>query len=144
MIGPQLSCIYSDDIRHEINGKITLVGCYGPVMYVPEFPFKLDKLGISFNLRMPIEFEITEPTSIEVLVNDEPMMGSLLDLDNKQDYPNHDLGEVTERYLAGAFMLQGLEFNEPTLIMLTAKVNGKQYPGTKLRILQHVGDDSPE
>lgn len=36
--------IFCDDIRNEINGKISLMGIFGNLMYLPEFPAVLPKL----------------------------------------------------------------------------------------------------
>ncbi|MCM8742381.1 DUF6941 family protein [Pseudomonas koreensis] len=36
--------IFCDDIRNEVNGKISLMGIFGNLMYLPEFPAVLPKL----------------------------------------------------------------------------------------------------
>ena len=36
--------IFCDDIRNELNGKISLMGVFGSLMYLPEFPAVLPKL----------------------------------------------------------------------------------------------------
>ena len=46
--------IFCDDIRFEHNGKITLVGCYGPEMLISDpLPVVLPRLGMLVQLRMP-------------------------------------------------------------------------------------------
>lgn len=42
----QLDAIFCDDIRHEIGGKISLIGIYGPKLFVREFPAVLPKLCV--------------------------------------------------------------------------------------------------
>ena len=42
--------IFCDDIRSEIDGKISLIGCYtGRMMIGGEFPVILPKLGLSIH-----------------------------------------------------------------------------------------------
>ncbi|WP_115530629.1 DUF6941 family protein [Xanthomonas campestris] len=53
MIGRYLSGFFCDDIRHEIDGKITLVGCYGPEMQVSGFPVVLNKLCAHVTISTP-------------------------------------------------------------------------------------------
>lgn len=45
-----LTTIFCDDIRQEINGKFTLVGCYNSQLLVSDFPFTLPRLAIHFIL----------------------------------------------------------------------------------------------
>ncbi len=42
-----LNGYFCDDIRLELGGKFSLVGCYGPIMTVPSFPVTLSKLCAS-------------------------------------------------------------------------------------------------
>lgn len=43
---PFLSTIYCDDIRQEVGGKLSLIGVYNTVLYVPQFPVTLPKFWI--------------------------------------------------------------------------------------------------
>lgn len=46
--------IFCDDIRNEEGGKLTFVGCYNGVMYVPEqFPLTFPKFCIHFYVVSP-------------------------------------------------------------------------------------------
>jgi hypothetical protein len=48
--------IFCDDIRQEMGGKTSLIGCYGANMVVPvPFPLVLPKLGIDVSYYLPIE-----------------------------------------------------------------------------------------
>jgi hypothetical protein len=39
--------LFCDDIRHEMGGKMSYMGVYRSIMYVPAFPFQLPKLAIA-------------------------------------------------------------------------------------------------
>lgn len=46
--------LFCDDIRHEINGKISLIGCYSNIMFFhDEFPNILPKFVVFSNLSLP-------------------------------------------------------------------------------------------
>lgn len=42
-----IQTIFCDDIRHEIEGKISYIGVYNGTLFLPEFPAKLPKLCLS-------------------------------------------------------------------------------------------------
>lgn len=46
--------IFCDDIRNEIGGKLSFIGCYNSVMFIPsEFPFTLPKFCVHFHILSP-------------------------------------------------------------------------------------------
>jgi hypothetical protein len=45
--------IFCDDIRHEVNGKISYIGVYAGTMFVPVFPSTLPKLCIDIKVVSP-------------------------------------------------------------------------------------------
>lgn len=46
MSGRFAICLFCDDIRTEVNGKRSLIGCYGSELIVPELPMTLPRLCI--------------------------------------------------------------------------------------------------
>ena len=78
---PFLSTVYCDDIRQEVGGKLSLMGVYNGVMYVPQFPATLPKLWI---LATYVVSRDDSPKSLKMRVfkNNEPMA----DLDALPDY----------------------------------------------------------
>lgn len=42
--------IFSDDVRHEIGGKISYIGTYSGKMFVPSFPITIPKLCLSLKI----------------------------------------------------------------------------------------------
>ncbi|TCR63115.1 hypothetical protein [Bosea sp. BK604] len=46
--------IFCDDIRNEVGGKLSFVGCYNAVMFVPQsFPFVLPKFCVHLHILSP-------------------------------------------------------------------------------------------
>lgn len=76
-----LSTTFCDDIRQEVGGKISLIGVYNGVMYVPQFPVTLPKLWIMATLVTP-HSEPPKSMKIRVTKNAEP----LVDLDATPEY----------------------------------------------------------
>lgn len=53
MANRSLEVIYSDDVRHEVSGKISYIGCYNSQLWVQSFPLTLPKLCVSMWARIP-------------------------------------------------------------------------------------------
>lgn len=53
LIQRSISGVFCDDIRDEVSGKKSLIGCYGPVMEVGAFPASLSKLCIHSIIQTP-------------------------------------------------------------------------------------------
>lgn len=49
------SSIFCDDIRNEINGKISLMGVVGGNLFVPEFPFVTARLCVLITVCTPMD-----------------------------------------------------------------------------------------
>jgi hypothetical protein len=46
--------IFCDDIRNEVSGKLSFIGCYNSVMFVPDsFPFVLPKFCVHLHILSP-------------------------------------------------------------------------------------------
>jgi hypothetical protein len=49
--------IFCDDIRNEVGGKLSFIGCYNAVMFVPsQFPCLLPKFCVHFFMLSPAGF----------------------------------------------------------------------------------------
>jgi len=72
MFSRQIENVYCDDIRQEIGGKYSLMGVYRGDLFVPEFPFKLEKLCFSIRVFTDVS-EPFEFLNIAVLKDDDVM-----------------------------------------------------------------------
>lgn len=50
---PFAHALFCDDVRQEVNGKVTYVGVYGPDMLVTRFPVTLPKLCVATFVSVP-------------------------------------------------------------------------------------------
>ncbi|KAB2843437.1 MAG: hypothetical protein F9K47_06940 [Burkholderiales bacterium] len=48
-----LQTVFCDDIRHEVAGKLSYIGVYGPQLFVPSFPITLPKLCLTVRVVTP-------------------------------------------------------------------------------------------
>lgn len=61
---------FCDDIRQELGNKFSLMGCYGPSMFVRSFPAVLPKLCVQVKAYSPIDRPFTK-FIIRVLRDDQ-------------------------------------------------------------------------
>ncbi|WP_282372937.1 DUF6941 family protein [Pseudomonas sp. PS02290] len=47
--------IFCDDVRHEVNGKVSFMGVYQGAMFCASFPAQLIKLCVSISVTTPID-----------------------------------------------------------------------------------------
>lgn len=57
--------IYCDDIRQEINGKLSLIGVYSSILYASSFPIVLPTFGMVVRLISPIH---QVPTDLQIII----------------------------------------------------------------------------
>jgi hypothetical protein len=66
-------CLYSDDIRQEINGKISLIGVYqGGMSVFGELPQDLPKLVVSTYINSPIQKPFKR-VIVEIILNNRTL-----------------------------------------------------------------------
>jgi hypothetical protein len=124
--------IFCDDIRNEVGGKLSFIGCYNAVMFVPsQFPCLLPKFCVHFFMlsRATEPFksiiarcyvpEVSRPVLEEAI--DVPQVSEQVELVAK-------LGNAVRapRYLAASASLifAPLELRAPGLIRVRAVVDG--------------------
>jgi hypothetical protein len=73
-----IQTIFCDDIRHEIDGKISYIGAYNGVLFVSNFPATLPKLCLSVIALTPSGKPFTK-LKMRVLHNDAEMFTGELD-----------------------------------------------------------------
>lgn len=67
---------FCDDIRHELGNKISLIGCYGAELIVPNLPAVLPKLCAQVKVFVPADQPLG-PMTVR-LRRDEEILGELL------------------------------------------------------------------
>ncbi len=103
-----LHTIYCDDVRHEIGGKVSLIGCYSSDLIVSRraFPIVLPKLCAQVHVVTPIDEPFGELT-LRAYLNDELL--AELSLDGIGQTPADNMLPVAEAparwAVVGAFMI---------------------------------------
>ena len=67
-----LQTIWCDDIRHEMSGKISYIGVYSSILFVPSFPITLPKLCVSIMLATSVAKPF-EKLNIRILRDDDSL-----------------------------------------------------------------------
>lgn len=134
----KFSAIFCDDIRHEINGKVSLIGCYSGLMYVQSFPANLPKLCVHVTASTGIDDPFDSLLSFTVLKDAEVLTKTDLDGAQLSELAAQAPGGIPNPQ--GIFITSGFEFsplplNEPCTIQVLLETNGQVFTGGRLRIL---------
>jgi hypothetical protein len=142
---PFLSTIYCDDIRQEVGGKLSLMGVYNAVMYVPQFPVTLPKLWI---MATYVTAQDNPPKSLKVRVfkSNEP----LADLDAMPEYlqqlanarePVVAMPDGSQRVIASHMHVcfSPLVLDGPCILRVVAITEEGEVRGLGLQIQQQSG-----
>lgn len=127
-MGISFSCttIFCDDIRHELNGKISLMGIYTGDMYVADFPITISKICSFFELHIPVELDCAADAVISVIKGAEKISSITLSLPpvTEQEESRHGKPYAFKR-VVGAMEFPAITFSEPTLLEVVAQVDGQ-------------------
>lgn len=143
--------IFCDDIRHEISGKVTLVGCYTSHLYFTgEFPLKLARFGLQMNLVWPTDNpfdnckllvflpgEFKEPVFTAEILSQE---AELPPPPSADDLPDDD-GKGRVMRFGFHTMFENLEIEKAGLIRVRALVDGATIRAGTLRVEQRANDE---
>ena len=126
---------YCDDIRPEINGKMSLIGLYSDKMLLPDIPASLPKLGILVTAKTsfdePFEgFEIHvvmgKQLLAELIVSEEEFLAKV-----KQADPN-----AAHQYVQAQFLISPLHVHTSGEIAVRFKSGEWEYCCNELKIEQ--------
>jgi hypothetical protein len=128
-----LTTIFCDDIRHEINGKVSLMGMYRGEMFVPDFPITLPKICAFFELRLPPDFSTRTDAIITVMKGAEKLNSITLNLSPSDVKP---LARHGKPYVfistVGGLEFPSMTLSEPTLLEVIAQIDGQSVTGGRL------------
>lgn len=130
-VARQLSGYFCDDIRDEIDGKVTLVGCYMGSLGVSKFPAIIPKLCAYVRLLAPKDREFTQVRLI-VRRDDEVIIDGLLEAPI-EDVPEGD--EYTGvQSIYSRIVIRNLAVAETCVMKVRAIADGEELAGLGLRI----------
>lgn len=119
---PNFSVLFCDDIRHEVGGKISLMGIYGTHLLLPALPSNLSKLSVHFSIEIPNE---STPEAITITIFVGGKQHAKLELGGLS--VNEDpANEINGHRLLGGTSLSNIEFNEKTRIEAVIELDNKK------------------
>lgn len=137
--------IFCDDIREEVGGKLSLMGCYrGEIIFDGEPPIIMAKFCTAIHIKMPLNEEIPElkltienvekglPPLAEMNLEAGPMNGARLQELKRTESENSD-----SKYLMLALttVLSPVQFSQPGRITVKIEGNGEQVSIGSIRVV---------
>lgn len=132
-----LSGVFCDDIREELYGKKSLIGCYGAIMEVSSFPITLPKLCIHAIIQTPA----TRPFKIVklfVLQDDDVLAEGELPI--PATMPTLEPNQLSR--LDVQFVFTPLTLEKPCTLRVRAHLDGEETRG--LGLLVKLRSPDPE
>ena len=141
MIERHVQTIFCDDIRHEINGKISYIGVYSSDLIVPSLPVTLPKLCLSVKVVAPADKPL-ESLTLRILKNEEVLQEisveeeQLNTASESSEYMTDE--ERQERVQSAQFMLvfSPIQFEERCVLKVRVQTEDEELQGIGLRIEQ--------
>lgn len=140
MIARQVQTVFCDDIRQEVNGKLSLIGVYGGNMLVPAFPVIIPKLCLLVKILAPADDPINSMT-VRVLRNDEVLQEINIDEDqlNAAIPPNKDESDSKDRgsrvQSAQLILIYSpIQFDDPSKIRVRVQTDKDELRGLALEV----------
>lgn len=129
--------IFCDDIRNEINGKLSLIGVVGHLLYVSTFPCVLPKLCVLITAMTDHDKPFKNLT-FKVFVGEEPAFDvSLGENEIQQMTRNQGLIDEPKGFATQAMVvITPLNLQEPSKIKVFVVADGEQIDCASLQISQ--------
>jgi hypothetical protein len=123
---------FCDDIRHEINGKISFIGCYSQVLLVPSFPFRLPKICVAYHLLDTMPEGSTDIRFAFALENQ-----ILVESELQVNPPEPENGDEPQGFhIEGGMEAVCVDIAEPSVLSLSVFVAGQRVGRSELPIAQ--------
>ena len=125
--------IFCDDIRHEINGKMSLMGIYGDTMYLPDFPITVTKICAYFELRVQPDLKNGTDATLSIMKGSEKIGAITLPILSFDDSVKTLHGKpYAYGRSSGAMEFPSMTFAEPTLLEIIVQIDGQSVVGGRL------------
>ncbi|MFM9862463.1 MAG: DUF6941 family protein [Micropepsaceae bacterium] len=125
---PYGTTIFCDDIREEVGGKHTFVGCYPGFLVVPRFPVALPKLCLAITYLEPIHFTHEKITvRVYAPADDKAIYHTefLTDVGRMPEFPLKQDEQPVIRGMTVFVVFPNLEVASPGLLKVRAERVGK-------------------
>jgi len=126
-----IQTIFCDDVRHELGGKLSYMGVYNGVLFVPAFPVTLPKLCLVINVLTPAEKPFAKLV-LRVLTNEEVLIEE--DFDETQ----YTVRENEDRLLIfpSIFVFSPCQLDGPCILRVRAETEEGELKGPGLIVGQ--------
>lgn len=132
-----LSGYFCDDIRQEVDGKMSLIGCYGPEMVVPSFPVTLSKLCAV--VKVCSRDGLFEKLRVMVLKGDDEIAAAeipqvaLAQMKKASDESQDPIKDV-QHTIAVNFVMSPVTIDSPVALRVRALADGQLIKGLSLKV----------
>lgn len=129
-------CTFADDIRHEVNGKISLIGMYQGGMNIgSSLPVVLPQLVITAYINTPVDHPFKD-ISIDLLLNDQVLQNLSPPPEAVQDMQDStpQFSDARMITMMMVLKLQPFDVTEEGRLFVRAKLDGAVLEGNALRI----------
>lgn len=115
----QFGGIFCDDVRHENNGKLLIIGAYGDQLLFEKLPATLKEIEAMFYLEFDIGADISS-ACFKLLLDDEP----LVEVDGKVEKNENFIPRVTNREsIRGILSARNIAFASESVLKIVATIN---------------------
>lgn len=135
----QVTSLFSDDIRHEIGGKVSYIGVYNSALMMPSFPANLSKLCVTVKLLNPPSEPFKEAI-FRVLKDEEILAEGVITGEETHKFSQaagtDDGIDPENRLMAiqSIFVFSPLVVEGPCILRVRVIVDGAELKGSGLRI----------
>jgi len=141
MIPRHVETLFCDDIRHEVGGKLSIIGVYSGALFVQAFPVTLPKLCLSVKIVTPAD-EPLQVLNLRILRDEETLQE--ITLDEEQLAAAFDSAEEMteeqrkERVQMAQFMLvfSPIQFDGPCTLRVRVQTEDGELRGMELKVDQ--------
>lgn len=136
---PHVETIFCDDIRDEVNGKVSYIGTYNANLFAKEFPITLPKFCIAVKIILPLDYPF-DKIELNIYKDEDVIIQANIDESQLETY-FQQVKEIKEkdkknrlfafqiRIIASPFQLE----NKCTL-RVRAKIDKNEFRGAGLSI----------
>ena len=128
MIMRHVETLFCDDIRHEVGGKLTFIGVYSGVLFVPAFPLTLSKLCLSVRIVLPADTSF-RVLRLSVIRDDEVLQEIALDEEPSEAQRKEPI-QVTQFML----VFSPIRFDHPCTLRVRVQTEDGELHGLPLQI----------
>ncbi len=135
--------IFCDDVRQEVTGKLTLVGCYTDSMVVAKFPATIPRLCVLVRIITPATKPFKE-VKVRILQDDEVLVDVDIPAGEYEVEVKTPQEDGAMHVLHAQFALGPLGFTKYSTLRVRAVLDGTEVRGLALRVVDRSSLPPPQ